>query len=42
MAPSSSYLLPVHDKASSEPAEPQAVVVEMLPNVVTNGAVKKV
>jgi len=41
MAPSSNYLLPVHYTASSEPTEPQAVVAEMLPNVVTNGAVKK-
>jgi len=41
MTPSSNFLLPVHYTASSEPTEPQAVVVEMLPNVVTNGAVKK-
>jgi hypothetical protein len=42
MTPSSSYLLPVHYNASSEATEPQAVVVDMLPNVVKNGAVKKV
>jgi hypothetical protein len=41
MAPSSNYLLPVHYTASNEPTEPQDVVEEMLPNVVTNGAVKK-
>ena len=41
MAPSNNYLLPVHYSASSEPMEPQAVAVEMLPNVVTNVAVKK-
>jgi hypothetical protein len=41
MAPSSTYLLPVHYTASSEPREPQAVAVEMLPNIVTKGAVKK-
>ena len=41
MAPSSNFLLPVHYTASSEPTEPQAVAVEMLPNVVKNGTVKR-
>jgi hypothetical protein len=41
MAPASNYLLPVHHTASSERTETQTVVVDMQPNVVTNGAVKK-
>jgi hypothetical protein len=41
MASRSSYLLPVHYSASSVATEPQAVDVEMLPNKVTDGAVKK-